>query len=394
MIITESSKLADLARRLREHGSFALDMEFQRERSYWPKLQLIQVGLPGEAVAVDPLAIQDLSPLFDLIADPQLEKITHAGRQDAEIFFARTGLPPANIYDTQVAAALVGYGEQVGYGTLVSRLLGVRLEKKERITDWSRRPLSEAQLEYALDDVRYLFPMQERLNEELDDRDRRKWLREELTFYEDPGLYTQDPERLFMKIARWRSLNRRGLGILRELATWREEEAAHRDLPRQRVMADDVLVEIALRKPEVLADLKPLRRLHPKDLERSGEAMLAAVRRGMETADSDLPNPPKPPRDDPEVALVVDLLGVLLRQRAREERIAASYLGNQRELTALVTWLRHPGQGDPPQLLQGWRRRVAGDGLVALFEGKTHLRVDPDTGAVVASPANSDGGGA
>jgi ribonuclease D len=157
-------------------------------------------------------------------------------------------------------------------------------------------------------------------------------------------------------------------------------------------MADDILVEISLRKPETVADLKPLRRLHPKDLERSGEAMLAAVRRGLAVDDTDLPNPPRPPRDDPEVALVVDLMGVLLRQRAREERIAPSYLGNQRELTALVNWLRHPGSGDPPQLLTGWRRRVAGDDLVALFEGKTHLRVDPATGAVVAAPANSDGG--
>jgi ribonuclease D len=393
MVITRPSDLEALARRLRDHGAFALDMEFQRERSYWPKLQLIQVGLPDEAAAVDPLAIQDLSPLFDLIADPALEKITHAGRQDAEIFFARAGRPPANLYDTQIAAALVGYGEQVGYGTLVTRLLGVRLEKKERITDWGHRPLSPAQLDYALDDVRYLIPMRDRLNEELEGRHRRDWLREELAFYEDPGLYTQDPSRLFMKISRWRSLNRRGLGVLRELAIWREEVAAHRDLPRPRVAADDVLVEIALRKPQVPDDLKPLRRLHPKDLERYGEAMVAAVQRGLQVPDTELPNPPKPPRDDPEVALVVDLLGVFLRQRARQEKIAPSYLGNQRELTALVEWLRSPHRGDPPPLFQGWRRRVAGDGLVDLYEGKTRLRVDRQTGAVVAEPADSDGSG-
>ncbi len=389
--MTHPQDLEALAGRLRAHGAFALDMEFQRERSYWPKLQLIQVALPDEAVAVDPLALDDLSPLLELIADPAIEKITHAGRQDAEIFFARAGRPPANIYDTQIAAALVGYGEQVGYGTLVSRLLGVRLEKKERITDWGRRPLSPAQLEYALDDVRYLFPMRDRLNEALEDRDRREWLREELAFYEDPGLYVQDPERLFMRVSRWRSLNRRGLGVLRELAAWREKEAAARDVPRQRLMADDVLVEIALRKPKTLDDLRPLRRLHPRDLDRHGRAMLAAVERGLGIPDGELPNPPKPPRDDPEVAQIVDLLGVYLRQCARRERIAASYLGNQKDLSGLVSWLKGSRRGEPPPLLQGWRRRVVGNGLVELFEGKTSLRVDPGSGEVVTETVARDG---
>jgi ribonuclease D len=387
MTITTLSDLAALARRLRDHGAFALDMEFERERSYWPKLQLIQVAIPGEAAAVDPLAVSDLSPLLDLIADPSVEKVTHAGRQDAEIFYLKSGKPPRNLYDTQIAAALLGLGEQVGYGALVHRMLGVKLEKKERITDWGRRPLTPGQLEYALDDVRYLLPIRDKLNEDLEQLGRREWFRQELTFYEDPGLYEPDPDRLYMKVSRWRSLNRRGLGILRELVAWRESEAGARDVPRQRVVPDDVMVDLSLRKPQRVADLRPLRRLHPREIERSGEAIVAAVRRGLDLADADLPNPPQIPREDPEATHAVDLLGVLLKIRAREIRIAPSYLGTSKDLAVLVDWLSGPRTGKAPALLNGWRRDAVGEDLAALYDGKTLLRMDPQSRTVVVEPA-------
>ncbi len=387
MIITTPDALLALAGRLRRAGAFALDMEFERERSYWPKLQLIQVGTYDEAAAVDPLALHDLTPLYDLIADPLVEKVTHAGRQDAEIFYLGSGNPPRNLYDTQIAAALLGMGEQVGYASLVGRVLGNRVEKKERITDWGRRPLSDAQLAYALDDVRYLLPIRDKLNQELEELGRRDWLMEELRFYEDPGLYTQDPDTLYFRVSRWRTLNRRGLGLLRELARWREEEAARRDVPRGRVVADDVMVDIALRKPKRIQDLTPLRRLHPREIEKSGEAILAAIQRGMEVSDSDLPSPPKPPREDPDSAHAVDLLGVLLRLRARDMRIAPSYLGSQKELASLVSWLSGKRNGNPPPLLSGWRREAVGDDLAALFEGRTRLRMDPESRQVLLEPA-------
>ena len=276
-------------------GAFALDMEFERERSYWPKLQLVQVAVPNLVAAIDPLALEDLSPLYDLIADPAIEKITHAGRQDAEIFFLKTGKAPAGIYDTQIAAALVGLGEQVGYAMLVQRLLGVRVIKHERVTDWGRRPLSEAQLEYALNDVRHLLQIRDALNADLRELGRETWFREETAFYSDPDLYRHDPDRLYMKVSRWRSLDRRGLGVLRELVGWREEDGRRRDLPRQRVVPDDVMIELASRRPKRVSDLSPLRRLHPKEIERGGDAIVAAVGRGLALPEAQLPNPPKAP---------------------------------------------------------------------------------------------------
>jgi ribonuclease D len=389
MIITRPSELADAAGTLRRHGVFALDMEFERERSYWPKLQLVQVAVPDLVAAIDPLALEDLSPLYDLIADPAIEKITHAGRQDAEIFFLKTGKAPAGIYDTQIAAALVGLGEQVGYAVLVQRLLGVRVVKHERVTDWGRRPLSEAQLEYALNDVRHLLQIRDALNADLRELGREAWFREETAFYSDPGLYRHDPDRLYMKVSRWRSLDRRGLGVLRELVGWREEEAMRRDLPRQRVVPDDVLVELAGRRPKRAADLSPLRRLHPKEIERGGEAIVAAVGRGMALPEAELPDPPKPPREDPDASLAADLLSVLLRMRAREIRIAPSYLGTQKDVLELVNWLADKREGPPPRLIEGWRREVVGDDLAEVYEGRVALRVDAEVGRVVVEPSGS-----
>jgi ribonuclease D len=389
MIITRPSELADAAGTLRRHGVFALDMEFERERSYWPKLQLVQVAVPDLVAAIDPLALEDLSPLYDLIADPAIEKITHAGRQDAEIFFLKTGKAPAGIYDTQIAAALVGLGEQVGYAVLVQRLLGVRVVKHERVTDWGRRPLSEAQLEYALNDVRHLLQIRDALNADLRELGREAWFREETAFYSDPGLYRHDPDRLYMKVSRWRSLDRRGLGVLRELVGWREEEAMRRDLPRQRVVPDDVLVELAGRRPKRAADLSPLRRLHPKEIERGGEAIVAAVGRGMTLPEAELPDPPKPPREDPDASLAADLLSVLLRMRAREIRIAPSYLGTQKDVLELVNWLADKREGPPPRLIEGWRREVVGDDLAEVYEGRVALRVDAEVGRVVVEPSGS-----
>jgi ribonuclease D len=386
MIITRPNELADAAGTLRRHGAFALDMEFERERSYWPKLQLVQVAVPDLVAAIDPLALEDLSPLYDLIADPAIEKITHAGRQDAEIFFLKTGKAPACIYDTQIAAALVGLGEQVGYAVLVQRLLGVRVVKHERVTDWGRRPLSEAQLEYALNDVRHLLQIRDALNADLRELGRETWFREETAFYSDPDLYRHDPDRLYMKVARWRSLDRRGLGVLRELVGWREEEAMRRDLPRQRVVPDDVLIELAGRRPKRAADLLPLRRLHPKEIERGGEAIVAAVGRGMALAEAELPHPPKPPREDPDASLAADLLAVLLRMRAREIRIAPSYLGTQKDVLELVNWLADKREGPPPRLIEGWRREVVGNDLAEIYEGRVSLRVDPQSGQVTVEP--------
>ncbi|MGH7725430.1 MAG: ribonuclease D, partial [Candidatus Eiseniibacteriota bacterium] len=298
---------------LRAHGSFGLDMEFQRERTYRPRLQLVQVSLPGDPRLIDPLALSDLDPLWDAIADPALEKIVHAGGQDMEIVFARSGLVPMNVFDTQVAAALLGLGDQIGYANLIGRMLSRRLKKGETITDWAVRPLSKAQLDYALDDVRYLHELRNRLWDRLTELGRHSWLREELEHYEDRATYDKDPRMLWTRISRMRSLDRRGLAILRELAQWREEEAQRRDEPRGRIVSDETLVEIARRVPKKPEDMRPLRMLHPRELARSGPAIVEAVRRGLDVSDSECPRPePIRPEDD-RFSITVDLLEVVLR---------------------------------------------------------------------------------
>lgn len=390
MIATDAA-LKDLCRRLRSGPSFAIDVEFQRERTYYPRVQLIQVAGPADEeddiALIDPLQVKNLRPLFELVADPAIETILHAGGQDMEIAWQLSGLAPRNVFDTQIGAALVGYGDQPGYANLVERILSVRLGKLETVTDWSRRPLTPGQVEYAMDDVRHLHALRQRIGKRLADMGREDWAREEMAHYEERATYEKDLSRLYLRMGRTRSLSRRGLAILRELAAWREEEAMRRDEPRGRVIADEVLVEVARRAPSRLAELQVMRGMHPGELRRSGDALLALVERARALPESDLPEPSLPRSEDPEVALTVDLLEVFLRSRAREADIGPSYLGSRQDLAELVDSVRgrRRERENPPALLTGWRRTLVGDDLVAIASGRVNLHVDPDTGHVTTS---------
>lgn len=378
--ITHGDDLLRVCRRLAEAGAFAVDMEFESERSYWPRLHLVQVAVDDAAYLIDPQAFRDLSPLLDLLVDPAIRKITHAGRQDAEIVYHRAGGPPRNWFDTQIAAALLGMGEQVGYAALAGRIVGARIKKVERVTDWSVRPLSPAQIQYALDDVIHLPELARRLDRELEKLDRTAWMADELAFYEDEETYRRDPENAWRRVSGRGQLDRRGLGLLRELARWREEEAARRDEPRGRVVSDPVLVEIAQRQPEGPDDLRPLRRLHHRELERSGRAIVEAVRRGVNLPEDALPVIVRGEPDDPALRSQTQFLDVLVRMRADEHAIAPSYLASQQCLRELAEWLADGGNGEPrPLVLTGWRARLVGEELVELWRGRTSIRMDPRT---------------
>jgi ribonuclease D len=387
MFVDSNAELERLAAELRAHGSFGIDMEFQRERTYRPRLQLVQVSLPERPLLIDPLALPDLAPLWDLVADPTVEKIVHAGSQDMEIVWARSGLLPKNVFDTQIAAGLIGLGDQIGYANLISRMLNRRLKKGETITDWSMRPLSKAQVEYALDDVRYLHDVRGRLWERLDALGRASWLREEVEHYEDRGTYERDPATLWMRISRMRSLDRKGLAILRELAIWREEEALRRDEPRGRIVSDETLVEIARRSPKKPEDLRPLRTLHPRELARSGSALVEAVQRGAEVPEAEWPKLDPVQAEDDRFSITVDLLEVVLRARALENEIAPSYLGTRSDIADLIRASRNGKRrsGEEPLLLSGWRRDLVGAELVAFLAGRASLQVDESTGFVHVS---------
>ncbi len=376
-LLQSTSSVADFCDRAQAAGPVALDMEFERERTYRAILQLVQLAsADGELALVDPLAIEDLSPLWNMVADPAVEIVIHAGTQDMEIFYDHTQTVPHNLFDTQIASAMLGHGEQPGYADVVRRATNVRLKKGERTTHWDRRPLTPAQTEYALDDVRYLHEVRTKLRQELEQRGRLEWLREELAFYETTEQYVKDPRRLWMRVSRHRSLNLRQLGILRELAQWREEEAQGRNVPRNRVVADDVLIDLARRAPDQLSDLDALRRLHPKEKQRGGDAILAAVARGKACDDDDLPRLPKARDEDRDLELTIDLLALYVRFRSRSAKMAASYLATKKDLARLVySHYQEPDQPADVRLLNGWRYELIGQELVRLLDGNLGFTV-------------------
>ena len=376
-LLTTADELESFLTDARKADSVALDMEFERERTFWPILQLVQAATRDRAVLIDPLEIKDLGPLWDLIADPAVLILFHAGRQDLEIFWRESGgRIPRNLFDTQIAAAMLGMGEQIGYGDLVRRTLNVHLKKGERTTNWGRRPLTPAQMEYALDDVLYLHGASDDLIRKLDERGRRDWLQEEMTFYSERGTWERSPDELWSRISRHRSLSGKNLAVLRELAVWREETASRRDIPRNRVIADDVMIDLAQRAPDRVEDLGALRRLHPREIERSGEMLIAAIARGLDCPKEDRPRLPKIRDDDTDLNLAVDLLAAFVKLRGRELEIAATYLANKKDISAFA--YAHKAGRDRSELPlgHGWRHELVGQDLERILDGELMFAVE------------------
>ena len=389
-LLAHTDDVTEFCRQARNEGLVGIDMEFERERTYRPVLQLVQAATRERSVLIDPLAIDDLSPLWEMIADPEVELIVHAGMQDMEIAFAESGgLVPKNVFDTQIAAAMLGMGEQPGYADVVRRITGVHLKKGERTTDWSRRPLSKAQAQYALDDVLHLHQLHDEMNAELEARGRRPWLDEELAFYEQRENYEKDPGQLWMRVSRHRSLKGKQLAVLRELAIWREEAAAQRNVPRMRVVADDVLVDLARRNPKTVDDLRQLRRLHHREIERGADEILAAVARGLACPPDDYPELPKVHDDDPELNVTVDLLATFVKYRAREKSIAPSYLGNKKQIAAFALAHRQNRPRDGHPLGSGWRYEMVGRDLEQFLDGNLALCVEEGRGRLRLIPVGS-----
>lgn len=369
--VRDTGLLTDICGRLRASGVVALDTEFMRERTYYARLCLVQLASDDEIALVDPLAPGiSLAPLYELLADPEVLKVVHAGTQDLEIFYHATGRVPAPVFDTQVAATLAGFPNQVGYGALVSGLAGVDLGKGERFTDWSRRPLDERQIEYAEQDVRYLLTVWRELHRRLDEDGRLDWVTPDFDALSDPSSYEVVPQEQYTRVKRASSLNRRQLAVLREVTAWRELEARRRDVPRRRVLPDEVLVEVARRGPRDEGELLGVRGMdgrHPKTAVRS---LLAAVDDGLKVPESALPRVQR--RSGPRAGEgVVELMTAYVRARAREHGVAAPVLAAREDLEALAS-----GRRDGNPLLEGWRLRLIGRDLVELMEGRIALGVD------------------
>ncbi len=369
-LITTTADLADACARLASHPFVTVDTEFLRETTYYPKLCLIQLASPDEAVLVDPLAPElDLAPFFGLMVDEAVVKVFHAARQDLEIVWMLGRVLPSPLFDTQVAAMVCGYGDSVGYEQLANDLAKARIDKSSRFTDWSRRPLNEAQLVYAEADVTHLRDIYLALKADLEQTGREGWVAEEMAVLNSPATYEVKPENAWQRL-KGRIRKPKELAVLIELAAWREREAQHRDVPRQRVLKDDALMDIVQRAPRSVEALAELRSV-PNGFERSrsGGEVLVAIERGLALDPKTLPRLERE-RGRGGNGAVLDLLKVLLKAVAEAERVAPKIIASSDDLEAIAS----DDEADVPAL-QGWRREVFGDKALALKSGSLGLRV-------------------
>jgi len=370
-LISTTADLEAFCERLKAAEYITVDTEFMREKTFWPKLCLVQIAGPDEAAAVDPLAEGiDLAPLFRLMADPAVLKVFHAARQDVEIFYNLAGQIPKPLFDTQVAAMVCGFGDSVGYETLISRLAGARVDKSSRFTDWSARPLTERQLVYALSDVTHLRPAYEKLKRKLARTGREHWLEEEIAVLTDPATYRVEPEESWKRL-KVRTDKPRFLAILKEIAAWREREAQRKDLPRSRILRDEALLEIASHAPTTVDDLARTRGLGRSVAEgRWGTEMLAAVERGIATPVADCPTGEPRVELPPGLTPIVELLRVLLKMKCEDEQVASKLVANSGDLEAIAA-----DDDAAVPALKGWRRELFGEAALALKHGRLALAI-------------------
>jgi ribonuclease D len=373
-IITETEALSAFCNSLSKAPFITVDTEFMRESTFWAQLCLIQMAGPDEAAIIDPLADGiNLAPFYALMADERVLKVFHAARQDIEIFVKQAGAVPRPIFDTQVAAMVCGYGDQVSYDQLVQRIAGKQIDKSSRFTDWGRRPLSGKQAAYAITDVTYLRDVYLSLYDQLAKQGRTEWVAEEMAVLSDARTYRTDPDQAWQRL-KMRVKKPRQLAILQALAAWREREAQERDVPRGRVLKDDAIYEIALQQPRTVEALGQLRSI-PRGFERSGVArgILAAVEQAFELPESALPRLPRQRPVPEHASAAAELLKVLLKMVAEDHGVAPRVIANSDELEQIAA----SEHADVPAL-QGWRRQLFGEQALALKRGDLALSMSRD----------------
>ncbi|AUW41744.1 ribonuclease D [Rhizobium leguminosarum] len=370
-MIETTADLAAACKELAKSDFITIDTEFLRETTFWPELCLIQMASPTTEVLVDPLAKGiDLAPFFELMADPKVLKVFHAARQDIEIIFNRGNLIPHPIFDTQVAAMVCGFGDSVSYDQLVSRIKNVHIDKSSRFTDWSRRPLSDKQLDYALADVTHLRDVYLSLKAELDREGRSSWLSEEMDILESRETYDMHPDDAWQRL-KMRLRKPQELAILKYVAAWREREARARNVPRSRVLKDDAIYEIAQQQPKDTEALGRLRTI-PKGWERStsGAAVIEAVNTALALPKADMPHAPRQAQAPEGAAAAVELLKVLLKLISEKHGVAPKVIANSEDLDRIAA----EGEKAEVAALHGWRRDLFGEPALQLIQGQIALR--------------------
>lgn len=372
-IITETSALENFCHKAQLNSFITIDTEFIRETTYWPELCLIQIALTDEAVLIDPLSRElDLYPLFELLRNDKVIKVFHSARQDIEIFYHLTGEIPCNIFDTQIAAMVCGFGISVGYEVLVQKYARTSIDKSSRYTNWANRPLTKKQMEYAQADVTHLRVIYDKLYNKITSEDRYHWLEDELKILNDPNTYAIDPYSVWQKI-RIRSPKPRLLGVLRELAAWREIRAQQKNVPRGRIMRDDVLVELSAAAPATIEDLRRMRGLNSSIIHDESTEILELVKKAQSLPIEDCPQIKPVKEQIPGVNALIEMLKLLLKIKADRYQVAAKLIATSEDIEEIA-------RSNDPQVpaLKGWRNEVFGVDAMKLKKGEVAIGVKND----------------
>lgn len=370
MLIDDDSQLKAFVKRCCTSPYMAIDTEFLREKTYYARLCLIQVAIEGEVAIIDPFAIKDITLLNDALTSPDVVKIFHANSQDIEILYHETGVVPRPVFDTQIAAALLGKSQQASYSSLVSSYCSVNLPKKDSFTDWSQRPLKDSQIRYAADDVVYLPQIYYDMVEVLNEKNRLHWLDEAFEEISSPEKYEIKPEERYRKLRRVNQLNAQQMAAAREFAAWRELKAQKINVPRKWIVSDEQIVEACRREARTIDELFMVRGMRESLRAEDARQAVACIKKGLSCPKEQLPQVHEKPKNEHNVDIVVDLMNAVVHLRARENHIAPQTLAPQAELMKLAR-----GHDDECELLKGWRYKVIGKELKELLKGKFSLRI-------------------
>lgn len=367
--IDTQAGLDAFCKQLRSAEWIALDTEFLREKTYYPKLCLLQIATPETVACIDPIALDDLSPLLEIIFDEGITKVMHSGRQDMEIFFNIHGRPPSPVFDTQIAALLLGYADQIGYANLVKEMLGVELDKLHTRADWSLRPLSADQLQYAADDVVYLADIYQRMSAQLTDMGRLAWLSEDFERLASPGLYSNPPDQAWLKVKGGNRLKGASLAALQALAKWRETTAQQKNRPKGWILRDDALIDIARHRPASMEALGKIRGLGEGLVRNSGKVLVELVRDAASRQPVPFADTGRRLKPTPDQNALVDVMMALVRMSGEQNNLNPAVLASRKQLEQLVH-----GETDI-NVMQGWRKKFVGEQLARFLDGDLNLSV-------------------
>ncbi|WP_341325776.1 ribonuclease D [Methylotuvimicrobium sp. KM2] len=380
--IDTPQKLDELCRQIAKESWLALDTEFLREKTYYPKFCLLQIATPEWVACVDPIALNDLSALFEAIYNPAITKVFHSCRQDLEIFYQLTGKIPQPIFDTQIAAPLLGFQENPGYAMLVSSFLNINLSKAHTRTDWTVRPLSQAQLQYAADDVIYLCQIYQTMLKKLAELNRLDWLENDFAMLNDPELYDISPENAWLKIRGKNKLTGKQLSIVQTLAKWREQTAQKEDRPRNWLLRDDMMFELAKQQPGTVEEMLKVHNINERMVNKHGKVLCQLINEAKQRPPIPLHENGRSPKKTPQQEAILDILTALVRIRADENSLNPAILADRKALELLLF-------EDPESLLlKGWRYAMAGRELMGLLKGEQVLGIDGEKVYTIDNPCS------